>query len=74
LIDREPYTDINQQMVEQSQQGFNYYDLNRLYDEAVQRNFKGDGNTVGNVISGATYALVWGAFTKYVNRYLLRAI
>ena len=26
--------------------------------------FKGDGNTVGSVISGATYALCWGAFTK----------
>lgn len=44
--------------------GIAYYDFDRLSQEAVERNFKGDGNTVGSVISGATYALCWGAFTK----------
>jgi len=45
--------------------GINYYDIDRLCQEAVERNFKGEGNTVGSVISGATYALTWSAFTKY---------
>ena len=51
-------------MVEATNTGINYYDLDKLYQEAVERNFKGDGNTVGSVISGATYALVWNAFMK----------
>lgn len=51
-------------MVEQRNNGINYYDFDRLCQEAVERNFKGDGNTVGSVISGATYALVWSSFTK----------
>jgi len=45
--------------------GIAYFDFDRLSQEAVDRNFKGDGNTVGSVISGATYALCWGAFTKF---------
>lgn len=44
--------------------GINYYEIDRLCQEAVERNFKGEGNTVGSVISGATYALTWSAFTK----------
>lgn len=44
--------------------GINYYDLDRLLNEAVQRNFRGDNNTVSNVISQATYAKAWDAFTK----------
>ena len=51
-------------MVEAKNTGINYFDLDRIYQEAVERNFKGDGNTVGSVISGATYALAWSAFTK----------
>ena len=51
-------------MVEQRKSASNYYDFDRLCQEAVERNFKGDGNTVGSVISGATYALCWGSFQK----------
>jgi hypothetical protein len=49
----------------QSTGGIKYYDLDNLYQEAVERNFRGEGNTVGNVISQATYALVWASFTKW---------
>jgi hypothetical protein len=31
--------------------GISYYDLDRLFQEAVERNFRGDGNTINNVIS-----------------------
>jgi hypothetical protein len=31
--------------------GISYYDLDLLFQEAVERNFRGDGNTVGSVIS-----------------------
>ena len=51
-------------MVEKAQSGISYYDIDSLCQEAVERNFRGEGNTVGNVISQATYALVWSAFTK----------
>jgi hypothetical protein len=44
--------------------GISYFDLDRLFNEAVERNFRGDGNTVNNVISQATYAKAWDAFTK----------
>jgi len=50
--------------MDRSTRGISYYDLDRLCQEAVKRDFKGDGNTVGNVISQATYALCWAAFTK----------
>ena len=36
-------------------------------DERIKffyRNFRGDSNTVGQVISQATYTLCWNAFTK----------
>jgi hypothetical protein len=46
------------------QNGIAYYDLDTLCSEAVNRNFRGDGNTVGSVISAATYSLVWNAFTR----------
>jgi hypothetical protein len=43
--------------------GIAYYDLDSLCSEAVYRNFRGEGNTVGQVISAASYALVWNTFT-----------
>jgi hypothetical protein len=46
------------------QSGIAYYDLESLCSEAVHRNFRGDGNTVGSVISAATFALVWNTFTQ----------
>jgi hypothetical protein len=55
-------------MVEASNSGINYYDLDKLFQESVERNFKGDGNTVGSVISGATYSLVWSAFSKWCSQ------
>ena len=42
-----------------------YYDVERLCNEAVERNFRGDPNSVGNVISQATYDLVWHSFVKW---------
>lgn len=60
--------------------GLSYYDIDRLYTECVERylhpqalhfltvgyrNFRGEGNTIGSVISQATYALCWNAFAKY---------
>ena len=55
--------------------GISYYDLDRLYTESVERyasfiltlslrNFRGESNTIGSVISQATYTLCWNAFTK----------
>ena len=44
--------------------GIAYYDLDSLCTEAVNRNFRGDGNTVGNVISAASFALAWSSFTR----------
>ena len=38
--------------------------LNRFLPNSY-RNFRGDSNTVGAVISQATYALCWNAFAKY---------
>jgi len=52
-------------MVEQSKGGIQYFDLDSLYQVAVERNFRGDGNTVGQVISQASYALVWASFSKW---------
>lgn len=36
-----------------------YFDVPGLCNEAVERNFRGDPNTVGAVISKATYDVVW---------------
>jgi hypothetical protein len=36
-----------------------YFDVPSLCNEAVERNFRGDPNAVGAVISKATYDLVW---------------
>ena len=44
--------------------GIAYYDLDSLCSEAVHRNFRGEGNTVGSVISAASYALVWNNFIR----------
>lgn len=45
--------------------GNSYFDIELLCNEAVERNFRGDPNTVGNVISQATYDLVWMTFVKW---------
>lgn len=45
--------------------GNSYYDVERLCNEAVDRNFRGDPNSVGSVISQATYDLVWHTFVKW---------
>jgi len=45
--------------------GMAYFDLDRLYTECVEKNFRGESNTVGSVISQATYALAWNAFSKW---------
>jgi len=45
--------------------GTNYFDVELLCNEAVERNFRGDPNTVGSVISQATYDLVWSTFVKW---------
>jgi hypothetical protein len=42
-----------------------YFDIERLCNEAVDRNFRGDPNSVGSVISQATYDLVWQTFVKW---------
>ena len=42
-----------------------YFDVERLCNEAVDRNFRGDPNSVGSVISQATYDLVWHTFVKW---------
>lgn len=44
--------------------GIAYYDIDSLCTEAVNRNFRGEGNTVGSVISAASFALAWSSFTK----------
>jgi hypothetical protein len=48
----------------EKQSGIAYYDLDTLCSEAVHRNFRGEGNTVGSVISAASYALTWNTFTR----------
>ena len=45
--------------------GNTYFDIERLCNEAVDRNFRGDPNSVGSVISQATYDLVWQTFIKW---------
>ena len=42
-----------------------YFDIELLCNEAVERNFRGDPNSVGSVISQATYDLVWHTFVKW---------
>ena len=49
----------------EKQGGNSYYDIETLCNEAVERNFRGDPNSVGNVISQATYDLVWSHFVKW---------
>lgn len=43
--------------------GLSYYDSDRLFTECVERNLRGNQNTIGTVISQATYAVCWSAFT-----------
>jgi hypothetical protein len=38
--------------------GNNYFDIETLCNEAVERNFRGDPNSIGSVISQATYDVV----------------
>lgn len=45
--------------------GNSYFDIERLCNEAVERNFRGDPNSVGSVISQATYDLVWHTFVQW---------
>ena len=42
-----------------------YFDISRLCNEAVDRNFRGETNSVGSVTSQQTYALVWQTFVKW---------
>jgi hypothetical protein len=52
--------------MEMKQRGGNsYFDIERLCNEAVERNFRGDPNSVGSVISQATYDMVWNTFVKW---------
>ena len=51
-------------MVERTPSGINYFDIDRLCAEAVDRNFKGDGNTIGPMIGDKTYATCWKALTQ----------
>ena len=44
--------------------GIAHYDIQRLCTEAVERNFRGQGNTVPQVISQASYDRSWDTFTK----------
>lgn len=47
-----------------------YFDVHALCNEAVERNFRGDPNAVGTVISKATYDLVWQTFCKWTQNQL----
>jgi hypothetical protein len=47
--------------------GNSYFDIETLCNEAVERNFRGDPNSVGSVISQATYDVVWHTFVKWCN-------
>lgn len=55
---------LNLNLLMEKQSGIAYYDLDTLCSEAVHRNFRGEGNTVGSVISAASYALTWNTFTR----------
>ena len=50
------------------QGGNSYFDIETLCNEAVERNFRGDPNSVGSVISQATYDLVYRTFVKWCAR------
>jgi hypothetical protein len=43
----------------------NYYDVPSLCNEAYERNFRGDPNSVGNLISPKTYQNCWMHFVKW---------
>ena len=45
--------------------GNSYFDIELLCNEAVERNFRGYPNEIGNVTSGATYDLCWHTFIKW---------
>ena len=45
--------------------GNSYFDIELLCNEAVERNFRGDPNAVGSVISQASYDLIWQTFVKW---------
>jgi hypothetical protein len=51
--------------MKQPRGGNSYFDIERLCNEAVERNFRGDPNSVGSVISQATYDMVWNTFVKW---------
>ncbi len=41
-----------------------YYDSERLFAECVKGNMNSEANTIGVVVSQATYTLVWNSFVK----------
>ena len=45
--------------------GNSYYDSEKLFAECVKRNMNAEPNTIGVVVSQATYTLVWNSFVKY---------
>ena len=41
-----------------------YYDSEKLFAECVKRNMNAESNTIGVVISQATYTQIWNSFLK----------
>ena len=46
-------------------QGNSYIDVESLCHETLERNFRGDPNSIGNVISLDTYVECWRQFTNW---------